>query len=230
MLKNSFHNGCRVRFQPGANPPALFVTMGDAGNGPAPQNASGLNGKVLRVDEDGNAYPGNASGQRWYTTGHRNPQGVAFRPADNIAWSAEHGTSINDEVNALTNGGNAGWDPNTGGSYDQSRPMTDLAKFPGAIRPQWRSGDTRTIAPSGLTFLQNAGSEDWKSWNGNVVLAVLKDKELRMLVVDSGGNVTGQLQIHASPVRLRVPVLGPDGKLYVTTDENPGDIRVFEPS
>ena len=145
MLRSSFHNGCRVRFQPGSSPPALFVTMGDAGSGPSPQNSNGLNGKVLRVDENGNAYPGNASGQRWYTKGHRNPQGIAFRPADNTPWNAEHGPGINDEVNALVNGGNAGWDPTTGTNYDQSQPMTDLVKFPARSDP---NGGPGTRAPS----------------------------------------------------------------------------------
>ena len=156
MLKNSFHNGCRLRFQPGASPPALFVTMGDAGSGPSPQDPNGLNGKVLRVDENGNAYPGNPFGKRWYTRGHRNPQGIAFRPGTNQPYSSEHGPDINDEVNALTLGGNAGWEPNTNGTYDQGHTMTDLTKT-NVIRPQWRSGDSVTIAPSGMTFLQNLG-------------------------------------------------------------------------
>lgn len=229
MLKNSFHNGCRVRFQPGATPPALFITMGDAGSGPSPQDPNGMNGKVLRVDENGNAYPGNPFGRRWFTRGHRNPQGIAFRPGTNQPYNSEHGPNINDEVNALTVGGNAGWEPNTSGNYDQTHTMTDLNKA-NVIRPQWRSGDSVTIAPSGMTFVQNVGGKDWKAWQGNIVLAVLKNAELRMLVVDGSGNVTGQVQIAQPGPRLRVPVLGPDGKLYVTTDENPGQILVFDPA
>jgi hypothetical protein len=61
------------------------------------------------------------------------------------------------------------------------------------------------------------------------VIAVLTNHELRRLAIDGTGNLTDQVQINSSPLRLRVPVLGPDGKLCVTTDENPGDIHVFDP-
>ena len=66
----------------------------------------------------------------------------------------EHGPDRNDEVNRLVAGGNGGWDPVPG--YDQGVPMTDLAKFPNAMRPVWRSGDGGTIAPSGATFLSGS--------------------------------------------------------------------------
>ena len=94
---------------------------------------------------------------RIYTFGHRNPQGTAFRPGTGQPCSIEHGPDKNDEVNRLVAGGNGGWDPNTGDSYDQSHPMTDLQKFPDAMIPAWRSGDSGTVAPSGGTFL--AGSQ-----------------------------------------------------------------------
>jgi len=100
--------------------------------------------------------------------------------------------------------------------------MTDLAKFPQAMRPKWRSGDTRTIAPSGLEFLQSLGGSDWEAWDGFLVSSQLKDMELRLYAVDGSGNITGQVQIFTNGSRLRVPVLGPDGKLYVATDATPG--------
>ena len=59
MAHQGFHDGCRLRFQPGANPSALFVTMGDAAIGPAPQAPESLNGKILRVQTDGSPYPSN---------------------------------------------------------------------------------------------------------------------------------------------------------------------------
>jgi glucose/arabinose dehydrogenase len=118
----NIHDGCRVRFQPGTG--ALFVSTGDATTATGPQSTTVLAGKVLRVDQNGNAWPGNASGQRWYTRGHRNPQGIAFRPGSNDPYSIEHGPDVDDEVNKLVNGANSGWNPNNGaGGYDQSRPM-----------------------------------------------------------------------------------------------------------
>lgn len=210
----NYHDGCRVRFQPGTS--SLFVTTGDAGQGPVPQDVNGLGGKVLRITTTGAADPGNASGKRWYTLGHRNPQGLAFRPGTNDPYTAEHGPNVNDEVNKLVNGGNAGWDPNTGGIYDQGHPMTDLARFPGSMQPVWRSGDVRTIAPSGITFL--SGSQ-WRAWDGALVMAVLKDSELRVLLMNPDGSVSGQFQVPGSTgTRLRSVVQGPDGNLYVATD------------
>ncbi len=155
-------------------------------------------------------------GSRWYTKGHRNPQGIAFRPGSNDPYTAEHGPNINDEVNQLVNGGNAGWDPTNGSDYDQTKPMTDLLKFPSAIHPVWRSGDVGTIAPSGITFL--SGSQ-WKAWDGALMIAVLKNSELRVLVMNPDGSVSGQFQVPGSTgTRLRSAVQGPDGNLYVATD------------
>src|SRR5688500_13682027 len=123
----NFHDGCRIRFQPETSPPALFITMGDAGIGPGPQSLTSLAGKILRVRVDTGVlqpYPGNpyinaanVNQRLIFTRGHRNPQGLAFRPVTNVPFNAEHGPTINDEVNRLKAGQNAGWDPNTNGNY-----------------------------------------------------------------------------------------------------------------
>ena len=141
------HSGCRPRFGPDG---ALWVGTGDSGTGTVPQDPNSLGGKVLRVDRDGAAAPGNPFGLRWYTFGHRNVQGLAFRPSDGLPFGVEHGTDRDDEVNVLQAGGNYGWDPVPG--YDETQPMTDLVKFPQAVVAKWSSG-TPTIAPSGATFV-----------------------------------------------------------------------------
>jgi glucose/arabinose dehydrogenase len=214
------HNGCRVRFQPGTG--ALFVSTGDAAQGPAPQSDTVLGGKILRIDTDGNPWPGNTSGQRWYTKGHRNPQGLAFRPGTDQPFSVEHGPGVNDEVNQLANGGNAGWDPNTSGTYDQSKPMTGPLA---TIQPTWASGGV-TVAPSGATFLSGAR---WKAWDGALVVACLDgDASVgqRLLVMhlsaDGASLTTAPVNALALGVRLRSAVQGPDGNLYVTTDGDGG--------
>ena len=116
MGHQGFHDGCRLRFQPGASPAALFVTMGDAAVGTGPQSLDSMNGKVMRVQTDGSGYPGNPFGAnavqaRIFTYGHRNPQGIAFRPGSNAPYSVEHGPDRNDEVNRLVAGGNGGLGP-----------------------------------------------------------------------------------------------------------------------
>jgi glucose/arabinose dehydrogenase len=222
---NSFHDGCRVRFQPGTG--ALFVSTGDAGTATAPQSTTVLGGKILRVDMNGAPWPGNVSGSRWYTRGHRNPQGLAFRPGSNDPYSAEHGPDVNDEVNQLVNGANSGWNPNDGvGNYDQSKPMTDAALEPGnTMTPVWQSGGI-TVAPSGATFLSGP---QWKTWDGALVVACLDGSPSvgqRLLVMHlngAGTALTGpEVTALDRGVRLRSAVQGPDGNLYVVTDGNNG--------
>jgi glucose/arabinose dehydrogenase len=215
---NVFHDGCRVRFQPGTG--ALFVTTGDAGSGPAPQSTTVLGGKVLRIDQDGNPWPGNVSGARWYTRGHRNPQGLAFRPGTFDPYSIEHGPDVDDEVNKLVNGGNGGWNPTNGSDYDQSKPMTDPAIVP-HMTPVWASGNV-TVAPSGGTFLSGT---QWKAWNGALVVACLDGSPSvgqRLLVMHLSADGTtltaAPVTALARSVRLRAAVQGTDGNLYVVTD------------
>ena len=88
---------------------------------PSPQSRTVLGGKILRVDMNGDPWPGNVSGTRWYTRGHRNPQGLAFRPGSNDPYSVEHGPDVNDEVNKLVNGGEQRLEPDNGGSATTRR-------------------------------------------------------------------------------------------------------------
>jgi glucose/arabinose dehydrogenase len=238
MPQASFHDGCRIRFQLSTSPAALWITMGDAGIGPAPQNLTSFAGKVLRtqVDNTGNTllpYPGNPfeldanpTKALIYTYGHRNPQGLAFHPTTNTAYTSEHGPSINDEVNKLVSGGNYGWSPTNGSDYDQSKPMTNPF-IPGTIPAIWRSGDTFTLAPSGIAFLQNLGGKDWKSWTGALAVTFLKDSKLRIMLLDGAGNVTGAYPTLPGK-RLRSAVMGPDGSLYVTTDAGAPNDAIYK--
>jgi glucose/arabinose dehydrogenase len=204
------------------------VGTGDAATGTNPQSLTSLGGKVLRIDTNGAAATGNPSlgpgaDPRIWSFGHRNVQGLAFAPGT-PAWrgySIEHGTDRDDEVDRLVPG-NFGWDPVPG--YDESRPMTDLGKFPSAVRASWSSGFP-TIAPSGATFL--TGSR-WGSWNGALAVAVLKGAQLRVYFPQSDGAITGTLVRLQDGVRLRSAVQGPDGNLYVSTDARAGGDQIWK--
>jgi glucose/arabinose dehydrogenase len=209
------HSGCRPRFDSQAR---LWVGTGDAASGTVPQNPRSLGGKVLRINRDGTGVAGNPGGAldpRIYSYGHRNVQGIAFRPSDGFGVTTEHGPDRDDELNALVTG-NFGWNPvpPSGTGYNEAVPMTDLAEFPNAVRSLWSTGP-RTFALSGATFI--TGSQ-WGQWNGALAIALLKDSKLLLLKLDSTGHPTNAGLAIGNRGRLRSPVQGPDGNLYITTD------------
>lgn len=228
---NGRHSGCRPRFGPDGY---LWMGTGDTANPTVPQNPTSLGGKVLRVTTDGAGAPDNPGGSldpRIYTFGHRNVQGVSF-DSSGQAWSVEHGTDRDDEVNKLVAGGNYGWDPRplSGPSfYDESRPMTDLTRWPSAIPAVWSSGNP-TIAPSGGTFIPQ-GLPVWKGWQNQLALAVLKDQQLRVISFDGTRTAVQAQDVRITDKgRLRVAVMGPDGALYLATDADPGSILRVVPA
>jgi glucose/arabinose dehydrogenase len=216
------HSGCRPRFGPDGY---LWIGTGDAAVGTNPMDPQSLGGKVLRIGSDGNPALGNINIAPWdariHTYGHRNVQGLAFRPSDGRAFAMEHGPDRNDELNALFAGGNYGWDPVPG--YNESAPMTDFAKFPTAIGSAWWSG-SQTIAPSGITFL--SGSQ-WGAWNGAIAAAALKGQQVRVFTLN-GDAVSGQASIITNQGRLRSAVLGPDQNLYLTTDNGSSTDKILK--
>ena len=225
-ISSGRHSGCRPRFGPDGH---LWIGTGDATQGPWPQNRDFPNerrsqgGKILRLDEDtGQGVAGNVRGPI-YSYGHRNVQGLAFRPGTGQAFSAEHGPDGDDEINRLQPG-DFGWNPvsSAGGlAYNENVPMTRA----GAIPAIWSSG-VPTLATSGATFVTGSS---WGRWNGALVVACLKTTQLLTLTLDTAGNVVTQVTSEVpgyEGFRLRSAVQGPDGSLYVTTS-NGGDDRIL---
>ena len=254
------HNGGRIRFSPGDG--YLYVTTGDTHNGVVPQSPTLIGGKVLRIDRDGKAAPGNGApagfDPRVYTYGHRNPQGITFRPGTNQPFTAENGPWHTDEVTALVPGGNAGWDPrpnmagrgacpdnycgyspNQMGAMDPKdrsafMPMTDLKTYPNAMKPAW-TNDGLSQGMFGATFLSGP---QWKGWNGKLIVGFAGigihgtpvGNRLDVLDISADGlsatRTTVNLPMPAA--RFRSVVQGPDGNLYVATDE--GSISRLTPN
>lgn len=221
------HSGGRIRFGPDG---FLYIATGDNHNATLPQDPRRLGGKVLRVDRNGAAAPGNNAppgfDPRIYTYGHRNVQGIAFHPGTGQPFTAEHGPNHSDEVTPLAAGGNAGWDPQNrprltcpdnycGYAGDASTmPMTDTTRFPNAMRASWTNGGaSEGMGPA--TFL---GGSQWKAWNGRLAVGIMGGNRLVILQLDAAGMATGAVDASLPAARYRSLVQGPDGNLYVATD------------
>ena len=195
---------------------------GDAADPGNPQNLASLGGKVLRIDPaTGAAAPGNpftttpGADPRILTYGHRNVQGLAVRPGSGQVWSAEHGPTRDDEINLLQAGGNYGWAPGPG--YDENVPMT----FAGAVAAKWSSGSP-TVATSGATFLVG---RQWGAFEGALAVGELRGVALEIFQLQ-GDDVVGSNRpagFIGNLGRLRTPRMGPDGALYLTTDNGGND-------
>jgi len=221
------HGGCRIRFDPQG---AMYVGTGDAAVGTNPQHLGSLNGKVLRLNRfSGKPWPSNPwpratdRDRRYvYTYGHRNVQGLAFRPGDRM-WSVEHGTYRDDEVNRLSRGGNYGWDPAPG--YDESVPMTDFS-LPGRQRgARWSSGSP-TIATSGATWVRG---REWGGYRGTLAVGALAAEKLVFMKFDANSKLVWTRApdvLNGDFGRLRSVVQTASGALLVTTANGGGNDKI----
>jgi glucose/arabinose dehydrogenase len=232
------HSGGRIRFGPDG---FLYITTGDNQDAKLPQDLHRLGGKIIRVDRDGNAAPGNNPPQgadpRIFTYGHRNVQGVCFHPDTNEAYIAEHGPNHSDEITKLIAGGNGGWDPvpdpgvtciadycgYTPNNLEGRRTsMTDLLKFPNAMKPLSSEDLRRGTGP--CTFLR--GSQ-WKGWDRAMIVGIMAAKDLDVIKVTNAGGLVQRFTAELPKDRFRTTVQGPDGNLYISTDS--GEIWIVSP-
>ncbi|MBN6187987.1 PQQ-dependent sugar dehydrogenase [Aneurinibacillus sp. BA2021] len=211
------HNGGRLRFGPDG---MLYITTGDALDKERAQNPQDLAGKILRIRPDGTIPPDNPyPASPVYSFGHRNPQGLAWHPQTGQLYSTEHGQSAHDEVNIIKAGANYGWPVIEG---DEGRE--------GMIRPLFHSGE-ETWAPSGISFVSQG------PWKNHLLAANLRGQQLWNASLGEGES-PAVVSLHAlfpgEYGRIRDVVEGPDGSLYILTNnrdgrgqERPGDDRII---
>ncbi len=209
----------------------LFVTVGDRfTERDEAQNLSADNGKIVRIQADGSIPKDNpfvsakgALGEIW-TFGHRNPEGLAIRPSDGSLWDVEHGAMGGDEINLIVKGRNYGWPVITYGvDYSGAKIGTGTSK-PGMDQPIYYWDPS--IAPSGMVFYTGNLFPQWK---GNLFVGALKFKQVRRLVMN-GNKVVGEESLLADlNERIRDIRQGPDGALYILTDNVRGRILKLVP-
>ena len=155
-------------------------------------------------------------------------QGIALQPGSGRVYSIEQGTSADDELNLIRPGANYGYRPDRAPViYDESVPMTDPTRVPGAVGPIWKSG-APTIATPALQFLPTTG---WGEWNGAVVIAAQKAKKLVVVKLDDSGTRVVDVEEALSDRygRLRALAVDRDGSLLVGTDTGRDQILRIRP-
>ncbi|MBC5783666.1 PQQ-dependent sugar dehydrogenase [Ramlibacter sp. USB13] len=222
-VASSMHFGCRIVE---ARDGTLFLTLGERNS--RRQDAQTLDnhhGKVVRVDKGGGVPRDNPFVQRAgalpeiWSYGHRNAQGAALAP-DGTFWMHEHGPQGGDEINVPQAGRNHGWPVITyGENYGGGKIGEGLTEKAGMEQPlhYW----VPSIAPSGMVFLT---SERYGAgWRGNLFVGSLKFGYLDRIVLE-GGKVVREEKLLQGIGRVRDVRQGPDGLLYLLTDEGDGKL------
>lgn len=224
------HFGSRMLWLPGKT---FLLSIGDGGNRPESldgefirnqaQNLSSHLGKILHMKDDGTPADDNpflnhegALPEIW-TLGHRNVQGLALDPETGRVWANEHGSRGGDELNLIKGGRNYGW-PIVTYSREYFGPrISDKTSKTGMEDPKivW----TPAQSPSGLAFYTGDRYPDWKD---NLFSGGLRGEQVRRIILD-GENVSGEESLTIGR-RVRDIHQGPDGYLYLLTDEENGSL------
>lgn len=206
---------------------SLFLTSGDRMRPETAQNPDLALGKVLHLTLDGKPAPGNpdakAGGVRaeTWTTGHRNPYGLAFAP-DGRLWLHEMGPKGGDELNLIEPGVNYGW-PEV--SYGDNYNGTPIPKPP--TRPEFREPAlywNPVIAPAGLVFYEGSL---FPAWKGSALIGGLKTQSLSRVTIH--GDSAHEDERFAMEGRIRDVAVAADGAVWVIEDANPGRLLRLSP-
>ncbi|WP_416739515.1 PQQ-dependent sugar dehydrogenase [Pseudomonas sp. NFX71] len=203
----------------------LFITLGENNDRPTAQDLDKLQGKVVRIYPDGKVPDDNPfvgqSGVRpeIWSYGQRNPQGAALNPWTGVLWENEHGPRGGDEVNVIERGKNYGWPLATHGINYSGQPIPEAEgkTAEGTVAPRhvWE----KSPGLSGMAFYD---ADRFKPWQHNVFIGALVTQELIRLQFDGDRVVHEERLMGELNKRIRDVRQGPDGYLYVLTDEDDG--------
>ena len=215
----------------------LYLTIGERQEQQRAQDTNDHGGKVVRLRDDGsvpsdNPFVGRAGYQpELYTLGHRSPQGLAMNPATGALWENEHGPLGGDELNILQPGKNYGWPLVTFGTDYDGTKISDAATRADLESPfvYW----VPSIAISGLTFYTG---DRFPQWKGNVFVGAMfagrsrgTGHIQRIVINEAGRPINREPMLAELRQRIRDVRQGPDGLLYLLTDEDDGMVLRLEP-
>ncbi|MDE1465662.1 PQQ-dependent sugar dehydrogenase [Spartinivicinus poritis] len=218
--RTSRHFGSRIVFDQQGY---LYMTIGDRGDRRNSQRLDTHAGKVLRLTAEGkpatdnpfiktvNALP------EIYSYGHRNPQGMVFDNTAQQLWLHEHGPKGGDEINLVKAGVNYGWPVITYGREYSGDVITEKTHDPNMEQPHWYW--VPSIAPSGMALYRG---NQFKNWQGDFLVGALKDRLLARVTLT--GVQKGKEQRYDFYKRIRAVTEGPDGFVYLLTDQSPGEL------
>jgi glucose/arabinose dehydrogenase len=216
----------------------LYLAVGERQEQERAQNTMLHGGKVLRLNEDGTAPADNpfAGKQGYlpeiYSVGHRSPQGLAVHPTTGELWENEHGPLGGDEINIVRAGANYGWPLVTYGKNYDGTPVSDATARDGYEPPFmfW----VPSIAVSGMSFYTG---DRLAAWKGNAFVGSMMEGRTRatghvqrITFAENGAPIQREPILAQLRQRIRDVRPGPDGLLYVLTDENPGVLLRIEPA
>jgi glucose/arabinose dehydrogenase len=200
----------------------LYVTIGEGSKyKERAQDMTSSFGSVIRLNEDGsfpddNAVFGGGERKELWTKGHRNGQGLAFDASRGVLWEHEHGPRGGDEINIIEKGANYGWPLASYGIDYAGARITPFTEYSGTKQPfkYW----TPSLGVSGLAVYR--GSLFPADWDGDLLVGAMATRALHRVDLD-GMNEVGE-ERYLEGERVRDVRVGPDGAIYVTTEDGDG--------
>lgn len=224
--EGGYHFGSRIVIAPDGT---LFVTLGERNFlRKESQNPANHIGKIVHINVDGTPAADNPKREGWapenWSIGHRNVQGAALDPVTGELWTVEHGARGGDELNKPQAGKNYGWPIITYG-VDYSGAKIGEGKAKEGLEQAvyyW----VPSIATSGLAFYTGDLFPEWK---GNLFVGGLKATQLQRLVLKDGQVVAAEVLLQDQGDRIRDVRQGPDGALWLLTDDQDGKLLRLSP-
>lgn len=222
------HYGSRIAWLPDGT---LLMSIGDRGaSPPRAQDLRDHAGKVLRLNADGsvpndNPFVGRDDAHaEIFSTGHRNIQGMVVDAAGGAIWATEHGERGGDELNRVQAGKNYGWPVvSKARQYRSEEQYGEARSRAGYVDPVYEF--LPTLAPSGLALVT---TDRFPSWQGNLLAGGLRAQRIRRLVIEDGEVVHEEELLLQTVGRIRDVREGPDGHIYVLSDEADGGLYRIE--